>query len=194
MQLKWASNRFTKEINHLLSPVLLCLPFIHPFTNYKPMLHPQLRAGGLVGYCSKCTTCLQCFDTVGWAAGRASSLWKKPGDGGGGHCLVRMEWCPAGWLLCLPLLIFPCTIKSRSSLLAPAHPGGPGKRAVKRLCVCVCACSKCTSKTWTGLWTWIWGNVGWEIRDNSRVNSCRTTCFIPGGHCKQHNIIIALVF
>jgi len=33
----------------------------------------------------------------------------------------------------LPLLIFPCTIKSRSSLLAPAHPGGPGKRAVKRL-------------------------------------------------------------
>ena len=28
------------------------------------------------------------------------------------------------------LLIFPCTIKSRSSLLAPAHPGGPGKRAV----------------------------------------------------------------
>ena len=25
------------------------------------------------------------------------------------------------------------TIKSRSSLLAPAHPGGPGKRAVKRL-------------------------------------------------------------
>jgi len=28
----------------------------------------------------------------------------------------------------------PLTIKSRSSLLAPAHPGGPGKRTVKRLC------------------------------------------------------------
>jgi len=27
----------------------------------------------------------------------------------------------------LPLLIFPCTIESRSSLLAPAHPGGPEK-------------------------------------------------------------------
>jgi len=26
-----------------------------------------------------------------------------------------------------------CTIKSRSSLLALAHVGGPGKRAVKRL-------------------------------------------------------------
>ena len=33
----------------------------------------------------------------------------------------------------LPLLIFPCTIKSRSSLLAPAHPGGPRKRAIKWL-------------------------------------------------------------
>jgi len=40
--------------------------------------------------------------------------------------------------VCLPLLIFPCTIKSRSSLLAPVHSGGPGKGAVKRLCVCVC--------------------------------------------------------
>jgi len=55
------------------------------------------------------------------------------GDGGGGNWLVRMEWRPAGWSVCLPLLIFPCTIKSRSSLLAVAHPGGPGKRAVKWL-------------------------------------------------------------
>jgi len=38
-----------------------------------------------------------------------------------------MEWRPAGWSMCLPLLIIPCTIKSRSSLLAPAHLGGPGK-------------------------------------------------------------------
>jgi len=54
------------------------------------------------------------------------------GDGGGGHWLVRMEWRPARWSVCLPLLIFPCTIKTRSSLLAPADPGGPGKTAVKR--------------------------------------------------------------
>jgi len=32
--------------------------------------------------------------------------------------------------VCLPLLIFPCTMKSRSSLLALAHLGGPRKRAV----------------------------------------------------------------
>jgi len=44
-----------------------------------------------------------------------------------------MQWRPAGWSVGLPLLIFPCTIKSRSSLLAPAHPDGHGKRAVKWL-------------------------------------------------------------
>jgi len=60
-------------------------------------------------------------------------LQKYGEDGGGGHWLVRMEWRPAGWSVRLPLLIFPCTMKSRSSVLAPAQPGGPGKRAVKRL-------------------------------------------------------------
>jgi len=54
-------------------------------------------------------------------------------DGVGRHWLVQMKWHRAGWSVCLPLLIFLCTIKSRSSLLALAHPGGPGKRAVKWL-------------------------------------------------------------
>jgi len=44
-----------------------------------------------------------------------------------------MEWRPARRSVCLPLLIFPCTIKSRSSLLALPDPGGPGKRPAKRL-------------------------------------------------------------
>ena len=48
----------------------------------------------------------------------------------------------------LPLLIFPCTIKSRSSFLAPAHPGGPGKRAVKWLCVSVCIFLCLVSVVW----------------------------------------------
>jgi len=55
------------------------------------------------------------------------------GDGEGGHWLVRMEWHPAGWSVCLPLLIFSCTIKTRSSVLAPADLGGPGKKAAKWL-------------------------------------------------------------
>jgi len=58
-----------------------------------------------------------------------------------------MEWRPAGWCvyLRLPVLIFPCTIKSRSSLLAPAHPGGPGKMAVKWLWCGVVVVRHCTT-------------------------------------------------
>ena len=48
-------------------------------------------------------------------------------DGGGGRWLVRLEWCQAGWSVCLPLLIFSCTIKSRSSHLAPGHRVVPEK-------------------------------------------------------------------
>jgi len=59
------------------------------------------------------------------------------GDGVGGHWLVRMELRPAGWSVCLPLLISPCTMKSRSSLLASAHPGGPEKKGRKTAVVVV---------------------------------------------------------
>jgi len=57
----------------------------------------------------------------------SKSALVRMGDGGGGHWLVRMERRHAWWSVCLPLFIFPCTIKSKSSLLALAHPGGPGK-------------------------------------------------------------------
>jgi len=40
---------------------------------------------------------------------------------------------PSRMVFGLPLLIFPCTVKSRSSPLAPAHADGPRKRAVTRL-------------------------------------------------------------
>jgi len=77
---------------------------------------------------------------VWWSIGNVIQQlsWHAVGDDGGGHWLVRMEWRPARWSVCLPLLIFPCIMKSRSSLLPPAHPGGPGKRAIKWLNVCVC--------------------------------------------------------
>jgi len=48
--------------------------------------------------------------------------------------------------VCLPLLICPCTIKSRGSLLVPAHLGGPGERAVKRLWWCGVVCHIITSQ------------------------------------------------
>jgi len=79
-----------------------------------------------------------CFDTVGWAAEGHLARKKIWGDGRCGHWLVRMEWCPARWSVCLPLLISTCTIKYRGSLLAPGHPGEHGKREVKRLLLFCC--------------------------------------------------------
>ena len=53
-----------------------------------------------------------------------------------------MEWRPPGLSVFLSLVILPSTIKSRRSFfLPPAHLGGPGKRAVKRLWCCVVASS-----------------------------------------------------
>jgi len=80
--------------------------------------------------------CVFAFSALTLLVGRQKghpTCKKYGGDAGGGHWLVRMEWRPAGWSVCLPLLIFSCTIKSRGSLLAPAHMGGPRKRAVKQL-------------------------------------------------------------
>jgi len=45
---------------------------------------------------------------------------------------------PSQMVVCLPLLIFPCTMKCSSSLLALAHLCGPGKRAIKRLWLLWC--------------------------------------------------------
>jgi len=64
---------------------------------------------------------------------------------------VKLEWWGAGMVICLerdadlhmaqlmPLqLIASCFSKIQIgfSFLVPAHPGSPGKRAVKRVCVC----------------------------------------------------------
>jgi len=83
------------------------------------------------------TSGLQCFDAVGWAAGRASGLQNTE------------RWC-AGMVICLERgadlhmaqrMPLPLTVSSFSKIqigftfLLPAHPGSPGQRAIKRVCV-----------------------------------------------------------
>ena len=64
------------------------------------------------------------------------------GDEAGG-LLISPDGVEPSWIVSVSDSdILPCTIKSRRFLLAPAHPGSPGKRAAKRLCVCVCVCSQ----------------------------------------------------
>jgi len=83
-------------------------------------------------------SCLQCFDTVGWAAKRASGL-KKLSGGVPVICLERGADLHIAQLMPLPLTVS-CFSKIQIgfSFLVPAHLGSPGKRAVKRVCVCVC--------------------------------------------------------
>ena len=70
----------------------------------------------------------------------------------------KLEWWGAGMVVCLersadlhiaqlmPLpLPVPCFSKIQIgfTFLVPAHPGSPGQRAVKRLCVCVSGLGNC---------------------------------------------------
>ena len=76
----------------------------------------------------------------------------------------KLEWWGAGVVICLErgadlhmaqLMPLPLTVSCFSEIqigftfLVPAHPGSPGKRAVKRVCVCVTVMIVFLSKTWT---------------------------------------------
>ena len=88
---------------------------------------------------------LQCFDAVGWVAGRVSGLQKTERWGAGVViCLERVADLHMDQLMPLPLIVS-CFSKIQIgfTFLLPAYPGSPGQRAVKRVCVCVCvSCNK----------------------------------------------------
>jgi len=69
--------------------------------------------------------CLQCFDAVGWATGRASGLWW------GARVVVCLE--RGADLHMAQLIPLPLTVSCFSEIhigftsLVPAHPGSPGK-------------------------------------------------------------------
>jgi len=72
------------------------------------------------------------FSALTLLAGRQEGhlACKEMGDGGSARWLVRMERHPVGWSVCLHLLIFPCTIKSRS-FLSSSSPGWSWKKGRK---------------------------------------------------------------
>jgi len=78
--------------------------------------------------------CLQCFDAVGWMA-RRPEWW----GAGVVICLERGADLHVAQLMPLPLTVS-CFIEIQIhfTFLVPAHPGSPGQRAAKWLCVCVC--------------------------------------------------------
>jgi len=56
-------------------------------------------------------------------------------DGGGGHWLVRMEWHPAGWSVCLPVNL-PLHHKVQKFSSGTGSPGWSQKKGRKTV-VCV---------------------------------------------------------
>jgi len=77
--------------------------------------------------------CLQCFDAVGWVAGRASGLQKTEWWGDGVVvCMEQGADLHTTQLMSLPLTVA-CfrKIQIGFTFLLLAHPGTPGRRAIK---------------------------------------------------------------
>ena len=87
--------------------------------------------------------------------GLPSVLWRCWLGGRKGIRPVQTEWWGSGVVICLQrgadlhmaqLMPLPLTVSCFSKIQigftfqVPAHPGSPGQRVVKRVCVCVCVC------------------------------------------------------
>ena len=78
---------------------------------------------------------------VGWQEGHPACKKLSGGLLAWLSVLSEVQTCIwPSWCNCHSLSL--ASVKSRVvfTFLVPAHPGSPGQRAVKRLCVCVCVC------------------------------------------------------
>jgi len=84
--------------------------------------------------------CIQCFDAVGWAAGRHPACKKTEWWGAG--MVISLEQgahLHMAQLMPVPLIVSRFSkIQTGFTFLVLAHPGSPGQRAVKWVSVCVC--------------------------------------------------------
>ena len=86
----------------------------------------QIECIGLTAVQPVCNVSIQCSDTVGWATGRASGLWK--------NWVMLCWWWRFDWSFAR--LIAPVVtthhLQSSFALIKPANRGSPGKRPLKR--------------------------------------------------------------
>ena len=92
------------------------------------------------GYASQHIWCLS-QATINWEGCGRNGIRCKMGNERGG-LLISPDGVAPSWIVGVSASdISPYTIKSRRRfLVALAHLGSPGLRALKRLCVCVCVC------------------------------------------------------
>jgi len=92
-----------------------------------------------LGFSALMMICLQCFDAVGWAAGRASSLYKTEWWGAGMVICLEQTWrTVTSWCHCHSLSL--ASVKSRLVLpfwywLTQVVP----EKGPSNVCVCVCS-------------------------------------------------------
>ena len=95
-------------------------------------------------------------------------------------CLERGAGLHVAQLMPLPLTVS-CFSKIQIgfTFLVPAHPGSPGKRAIKR--VCVCCCIYCVSISWFDLG-----------REERIINAMLTTgVFVKDAHCSKDSTTVS---
>ena len=98
-----------------------------------------------------------CYDTLHLVSTFFSALTLLVGWQEGHPACKKTEWWDAGVVICLEqganlhvaqLMPLPLTVSCFSkkqigfTFLVPAHLGSPGKRAIKRVCVCL-PCQRC---------------------------------------------------
>ena len=108
-----------------------------------------------------------------------------------GHPACKNWVVGAGVVICLErdadlhmaqLMPRPLTVSCFSKIqigftfLIPAHSGSPGKRAFKRVCVCV-FWRKLTKDVWWSGWVWVgecffWYRPTWVVLDKGPLNGC----------------------
>jgi len=116
-----------------------------------------------------------CWETEGW--------WR--------WVLVSLDGVAPSQIVCV-CLCESCSIKSRSSLLAPVYPGGPGKRAVKWFCVCMCVCWETERMFWIQLNVWHAKRTGHSSISVKWLIA--TDCLYPHlPHCLYHITAITAV-
>ena len=75
---------------------------------------------------------LQCFDTVGWVAGRASACKKLSG----GVLASLSDWSEVQTCILPSRCHCSSKIQIGFTFVVPAHLGSPGQMAAKQVCVC----------------------------------------------------------
>jgi len=119
--------------------------FAHNLSDHDPVLLRLALAMNLISFTNRVHS-----PRISWVI--PSVLWRCWLGGRKGIRPVKTEWWVAGVVICLEqgadlhmaqLMPMPLTVSCFSKIqigftfLVPAHPGSPGQRAGKRVCVCI---------------------------------------------------------